>query len=79
MNEMFYFQQQRSKEIFRLILSISLLVGGIAVALLAEYIASKYGINHKVIEVPAFLLHLLGIFGMVRFILIGKEYVYPKK
>ncbi len=74
-----YTQQRKSQEILKLTLSLFLLVGGLVVGFFSESIESELGLPAKVIGIPALLFNLLGAYGLVQWILIGKEYVFPRK
>ncbi|USD59074.1 hypothetical protein J4N45_11080 [Vibrio sp. SCSIO 43140] len=74
-----YAQQRKSQEIFKLVLSLILLVGGLVAGFLSAFIESELGLPEKVIGIPALLVNLLGAYGLVQWILIGKEYVFPRK
>jgi len=73
-----YAAQKKQKEILKLSLYVILLVGGLSVGFLSTLIEDYFALPAKSIGIPALLFNLVGAFGLAQWILVGKEYVFPR-
>lgn len=74
-----YTKTRKSQEVKKLILSLFLSVSGLIFALFSENIGVHLEVPIKAISILAILIHLVGFYGLVQFIFVGKEYVFPSK
>ena len=74
-----YFQERRKKEIFALVVALVLLVGGISISIFADALSQFTVLSVDFIGNGGMGLNVIGFLLMGRWIMDGKDYVFPVK